>query len=134
MNARKGMPRIKESDLQANIVEWMRYALPIDAYVHHSPNEGKRGPKARADLVRMGCLKGFPDLLILWNRKAYFLEVKAPGGTLTLEQRHLLESLDGLGYRTAVVNSIEIAEAYLRGWGIPLRSRPMPVREAANNG
>lgn len=116
---------LTESALHEQIVGFLAYALPESALVHHSPNEGKRGPRAQGELKRSGCLKGFPDLLILWNGNSYFLELKRPGGKLTPEQKVLLNTLNDMGFRAAVANSLELAEAYLRQWGIPLRSRPL---------
>lgn len=112
-----------EGPIQRSIVKWLRAAMP-DAIVHHSKNEIKKS--GRQFMLEMsqakarGMLPGFPDLIVLpfSNVGAFFLEVKAPGGTVQPNQKGIHEHLESLGYRVAVVRSIDDVRDCLNRWGI----------------
>lgn len=117
------MRQDQESPVQRAIVAYLRRVLP-DAIVHHSANEGVRGGKAGwldgALAKSAGQVAGFPDLIVIpWaNIGPLFLEVKSPTGRTSAAQAAMLDRLGALGYRVAVVRSIDDVRARLAEWGI----------------
>lgn len=124
LNARiKAKPVSREAPIQQEIVEWLRKAMPF-AVVHHARGEinrsGKTWAKELAKAKRLGALKGFPDLIVLpySNVGALFFEVKAEGGYATKDQKKMHEQMTELGYRVAVVRSVDDVRESLKEWGI----------------
>lgn len=112
-----------ESAIQRAIVAYLRRVLP-DAIVHHSPNEGVRGGRAGwldgALAKSAGQVAGFPDIIVLpfASIGPLFLEVKSPTGRTSAAQAAMLDRLAALGYRVAVVRSIDDVRERLAAWGI----------------
>ena len=117
----------RESPIQIQIVEYLRSVLPAGCMVHHCKNEiNKRGKGIAIELAkakRKGAITGFPDLLVLnyANVGPCFFEVKAEGNYATDTQKEVHEQLRALGYRGAVVRSVEDVRESLRKWAVGTR-------------
>jgi len=122
------VPGTREDQLHAAVYEWLCVALPLGAVVHHSPNEGKRGWRAQAQLASHGVLAGFPDLIILHEGRAFFIELKAGSGRVSRAQAQAHMLLEGAGFKVAVARSIADVDDALRGWGVPVRTVPLHGR------
>jgi hypothetical protein len=115
---------MNEREIQKSIVKYLRQVLPSKCIVHHSANEGVRGGKrGLIDGVRkkeMGQYAGFPDLLVLpyANIGALFFEVKAEGKYASEKQKEVHEQMRDLGYRVAVVRSVDDVRESLAEWGV----------------
>ena len=113
----------RESPVQRAIVQYLRLAFP-GAIVHHSRNEiNKRGTAIAIEIAKAkakGAVTGFPDLIVLpfAHIGPLFLEVKAEGGYATDAQREVHRQLADLGYRVAVVRSVDDVRERLAAWGI----------------
>jgi len=113
----------RESEVHIAIVSWLKYSLPTESLVHHSPNEGRHNVAYRVKQKRLGMMTGWPDIEIIVSAKHFhkplfyhapiFLEVKAAKGRLTKSQTSVLEKLRKLGAHTAVVRSIDDARDFL---------------------
>lgn len=58
---------------------------------------------------------GMPDRLVLWpGGKAEFVEVKAPGKKMRALQAWRARLLEGLGFKTVLINSLESLGIYLQ--------------------
>ena len=57
-----------------------------------------------------------PDFLILTSSGTYFMEVKAPTGRLSPEQKAFQADVENLGIPFAVVRSTDEAARYLKQW------------------
>jgi len=68
-----------------------------------------------------GSVNGVPDLALVSVGRAYFLEVKAPKGTTSDEQKATIARLRKAGAGVEVVRSIDDVERALAAWGIPTR-------------
>lgn len=118
----------REAPVQRSIVTYLRTALP-DAVIHHARGEiNKRGRDIARELGQakaLGALKGFPDLIVILpaHLGVLFFEVKPEGGYPSDAQKHLHGKLDALGYRVAVVRSIDDVRERLAAWGIWTRDR-----------
>lgn len=118
----------REGPVQRAIVDYLRSVMP-GAIVHHCKNEiNKRGKGIQIELAkakRNGAVTGFPDLIVLpyANVGAFFLEVKAPGNYPSDPQKDAHAALRKLGYRVAVVRSVDDVRAALVGWGVGFQEK-----------
>jgi hypothetical protein len=116
--------RHEEADLQAQVMEYLRWALPADAVAHHSPGEGKRSLRAQRDLKRSGYQAGWPDIEIVWRGHPHiFIELKAARGTLSEVQRRMHIKLTYCGAEVIIAKSLPAIECALCELGMPLRAR-----------
>jgi hypothetical protein len=76
--------------------------------------------REQAKANRKGALKGFPDLIVLpyANIGPLFIEVKAEGNYADKTQKEVHAKLEALGYRVAVVRSIDDVKDRLTAWGV----------------
>ena len=113
----------RETPIQRAIVAYLHSVMP-DALVHHSPGESHlSGKKAMLATVRKkaNCMvPGWPDLVVLpyANVGALFFDVKAEGNYATPTQKAIHAHLERLGYRVAVVRSIDDVRECLQNWGV----------------
>ncbi len=112
------MSKFEEQGIQSAIVTYLRMVMP-HAIVHHNVSEGNRGGiKGLADGKRkksLGQLAGWPDItVLLWaNVGPIFFEVKTKTGRVSKAQKDMHKAMIDLGYRVAVVRSIEDVRAFL---------------------
>ena len=133
----------REGPIHRSIVQWLAKVLP-DAIVHHSRGEinksGWRIAKELGEAKAKGAVKGFPDLIVLpWAHIGpVFFEVKAEGNYADKDQKALHERMRALGYKVAVVRSIDDCRQYLAEWCIATREAgswvKMPVIGTINGG
>jgi len=99
-----------ESELQIAIVRYLRQSnIPVFSV----PNEAagrvnsKRGLSRISRLKAMGMTPGAPDLVVFYNGRVVFLELKAPRGRLSEHQKEMqrLCREHGIGYY--VIRSID---------------------------
>lgn len=116
------MARNDESKIQAAIVQWVRTVAP-DCRIFAVPNGAHVASKRHAALlVWTGLTKGVPDLVVLCQGgRAVFIEVKAPKGSVSNDQRAFLIMLQSLGFQTAVVRSIDDVRLAFEAWRIETR-------------
>lgn len=113
----------RESPIQRAIVAYLRAVLP-GSIIHHARNEiNKRGKAIAIELAKAkakGAVTGFPDLIVLpfSHIGPFFLEVKAEGNYATEAQREVHRQMADLGYRVAVVRSVDDVRERLAEWGI----------------
>jgi hypothetical protein len=119
---RRGTP---EADLQRAVVVALRFALPKGAIIHHCVNEvteaGPRGAKRQAILVGMGVHAGFADLIVLYEGRVLFLELKSLKGRLSPAQEAFRDVMLAQGFGWALVRSIDDALGALADHGFTSR-------------
>ena len=115
--------RRPEQDLQRQVVAWLNIALPRTAWFCHIPNGGYRSIAEGAIMKGMGVRAGAPDLLIVHQGRAHFIEMKAPGkaNDATALQQGCHVDLFEAGAPTRICDSLESVQAALEGWGIPMK-------------
>ena len=115
-----------EAAIQRAIATYLSKVLPADAWftaiahgVRHGDGEDAwlRGAISKG----MGTKAGVPDILLLYQGRAFFGEVKAPAGSLTEAQRGAHSAITAGGCPVAVWRSVDDARASLAAWGIPTR-------------
>jgi hypothetical protein len=111
----------REGPIHKGILQLLDLALPGDAIYHHSPNEldmaGAEAARQIAKARKLGTKPGWPDIEIIWQRRAYFLEVKADSRQSDA-QKDIQRDLARAGACYAVVRSVTEAEAILKSWGL----------------
>jgi hypothetical protein len=116
----KKRKRQSELSLQQHLVKTLALVLPKDVFFTHFPMGGG-GSEHGARLNSMGAVAGFPDLLFIYQGRAYGLELKSKGGELSANQRFTFARLWDCGMKIEVARSEPEALARLREMGIPLR-------------
>jgi len=125
-----------ETEIQITIAEKFSSLALKHNFVYYSiPNEGAMktagaaggGLKGAAKrivaaiimiLKKMGMTPGMPDMGLAYQGRAYFLEVKRPGQTLTGSQPFVIARLRECGCLVEVVHSLDEALYWLTEWGI----------------
>lgn len=119
--------RDREGPIHKAIYDYLCLVFPEPQAVYHCRNEiNKRGKGIAIELAqakRKGVIPGFPDLLVLpfSTLGPLFFEVKAEGGYASKPQKDMHDRLRRLGYRVAVVRSIDDVREALTEWSIPTR-------------
>ena len=107
-----------EGPIHRQILKELHAILPRAAFVFHVPNGGARNAIVGAKLKALGTVAGIPDLCIVYLGRAFFLEIKAPRGTLDKPQVAVFELLQQAGAHVALVRSSDEARDVARRWGI----------------
>ena len=82
------------------------------------------GGKARGgQLKAMGLKAGWPDILILFAERAYWIELKTKAGRLSPEQIEAHDYLRCARCKVAVCRSVDEVMEQLQMWVLPLRGR-----------
>ena len=125
-----------EYQIHKSILAYLRLALPR-AMIVHIPNQvDVSDPAVRRALAKnksMGMVPGFPDLMVLpfSNMPTMFFEVKSASGRVSENQTEVMRQLVALGYRCAVVRSIDDVRARLGEWAVwadPVGAVAIPLR------
>ncbi len=111
-----------EGPIHRSILHYLRMVLPAGFLVHHcanKPRSKQQGGKEKA----LGAIRGWPDLEIHGQDDAgtprlWLFEVKPPRVTVPSYQTELHDRLRDIGWKVAVVRSIDDAERWLRTWGL----------------
>lgn len=108
---------------QARLVRWshlpaVRARIPALAWLHHSPNGGKRAAMTGAQMKALGTKRGFPDLICPVPSPRGFvglaLELKSERGRPSPEQSAWLSALVGAGWwANRVLRSAEEARTVI---------------------
>jgi hypothetical protein len=120
--------------IQRDVKRFLTYCLPLPGpdYVEWTSSQAGAhlGAKQRIKAKASGLRPGWPDLqFLLPTGRTHYIEIKAPGGSLSAEQRAFRDLARPHGL-WALCRSVDEVEATLRGWGVKLRSRPFaPLTE-----
>jgi hypothetical protein len=110
-----------EAALQRSVIAHLQWRARPGVWWTHIPLGGLRSKVEAAILRGLGTVGGCPDLLIVADGKAHFLELKAPHGRVSVEQHACHEALCAAGACVAVVYDIDAALERLGQWQL-LRS------------
>lgn len=89
-----------------------------DAVMFHVASEGIRGPRERAKFKAMGGVAGVPDFFCAARQRAFFLELKRPGGRLSDAQKDMIGALGHHGVPTLIAYNLEEAVRFLQRQGV----------------
>lgn len=105
--------RIEELE-QARLVRWthlrvVREAAPELAWIHHSPNGGRRDGFTGGQMKALGTKPGFPDLILPVRSPAGWtglaIEMKTGTGRASPEQIAWLDRLADSGWKVGIARS-----------------------------
>lgn len=109
--------RIEET-LHKVIVDLLRKTAKPDVIWLHIPNGEHRDIRTATKLKLMGVRAGAADLLFIMPGFVAFMELKAPGGSLSKEQIDFQARCEDIGVPYAVVHNIDSAIQRFKTWGI----------------
>ena len=93
-----------ENNEQRQLIQWAR-TMPELQYLFHIPNESVGGQGWIVRNRQLGVRKGVPDLFYPVPSGGYhglFIEMKAAGGRVSLDQERWLQCLNTFGYKAVV--------------------------------
>lgn len=132
-DAARGIRRDVEGPVQKAVLRYLRLTLPhgwIVTHVANKPRSRAQGGKEKA----LGATAGWPDLQILGpgpdGPSVWFMEIKAPGGRVSDEQRDLHSSLMDCGFSVRIIRSVEDARKAVSDWRLPSSDSLIVRREA----
>jgi hypothetical protein len=106
-----------EHDAQVKLFAEHIWVRLVDGAVAFAiPNGGHRHKKVAADMRDEGLTPGAPDIFAIHLGQAYFLEMKAPRGSLEPEQVAMIARLRAAGAVCAVAKGLEAAIRQLEAW------------------
>lgn len=109
-----------EDTLQITVAALLDTILPPgESWWCHVPNGGNRSAHTGARLKRMGTKAGAPDCMIIYQGKAFWIELKSRYGSLQDSQRVAFPKIMAAGSPIAVARTLEEVVAALMAWGIP---------------
>ncbi len=112
-----------EDPFQIEAAAFFDFCLPKpDAWWCHVPNGGKRAMTTARRLKAMGTKAGAPDNLIIYQGRAYWIELKARYGSLQDSQKSTIPVIESAGSPVAIARTLEDIADALSSWGIPLRA------------
>ena len=112
---------LSEADIQSQVVEYVSLLAAQCGFIFFTcSNEGtdRANPARLAKLKRMGLRPGVADLVFVKEGRAYFLEMKKPGGKQSENQIDFQLDCAMVGAQYAVAWSFEEAVEILQLWGI----------------
>ena len=137
-SAPRAKPRHIEQDFQKTVAVFLGHALAPPAYWSAIGHGGFSLGRTREEAQRRGrhmkeagLKAGVPDIMILHDGRAYFLELKSAKGVLSENQREAHERINGAGCRVVVCRDLDAVEAALRGWRLPMQGSVAPHVRAA---
>ena len=120
-----------EQALQKAVVGHLQWRARPDVWFCAIPNGDARSPIEGAIFKGLGVVAGAPDLLIVRDGRASFLELKAQGGRLSEAQRECHERLRRAGAVVATATGLDAALDQLEDWQL---LRPGHYRPASLTG
>jgi len=111
-----------EHQEQATLFKWAVFAAarwPELALLHAIPNGGHRNKVTAAMLKAEGVKRGVPDICLPVPRGRWhglYIELKAEGGSASLEQRRWLAALQRQGYRAELCKGWEQARRLIEDY------------------
>ena len=115
--------RESEDKLHVSVAQYLDVALPIGSMWFHVPNEGKRTGAEAGRLKAFGMMAGIPDITIIHEGRAHFIELKTPRGSLSADQRATIGALQVCGCMVHICRSITDVQLALAAFGIGSRAR-----------
>jgi len=89
--------KFTEHNIQASCIKWFRWQHP-NCLIFAVPNERKQSIIKGVRMKAIGLTAGVPDLVILIKGRMFFVEMKAPKGKLSENQKEIHKRLTELEY------------------------------------
>ncbi len=119
------MKKQPEQSFQISLVRDLRYLLTPNTFMTHFPAGGGGGMRG-VFLKAAGLIAGCPDLLLIHQGCAYWLELKVGKNKLTPAQIACHRALKAAGSSVETVRNLDEALECLALWGVPTRIKHGP--------
>jgi hypothetical protein len=107
-----------EQQIHRAIIRHLEARAAPNVFWFHIPNGGSRRPVEAKIFRSLGVVPGTPDLCFVKDGRAYFLELKAPGGRLSEMQENALIALRAADATACHVHSLDQGLRLLEAWGV----------------
>lgn len=108
----------EEDSIQRAICDHLRTRAYPGVVWFHVPNGGRRNAREAARLKGLGVTAGVADIILLYNRNFYALELKAPKGRPTEAQLAFRDAVSKAGGYSSIAWGLGGALASLETWGL----------------
>jgi hypothetical protein len=105
-----------EAARQRAVIEHLRIRPAPNVFAFHPANGGRRSPIEAKILKGLGVTAGVPDIIAIRDGRAFFLELKAPGGRLSPAQIAAHSLLASAGAQVATADNLDAALRQLEAW------------------
>jgi hypothetical protein len=123
---------MSEEALHRTVVQFLKLAMPEGVFWYHCPNGEYRSKRTAGRLKAMGVVPGIPDICLIHQGRALYIELKAPGrlvgnamkgrGYLSPVQRDCHAALRQAGAEAVVCWSLDDVQDALRRWGVTTKA------------
>jgi hypothetical protein len=127
---RAGKRKAPEQSFQRQVATYLLWVLQPTAWFT-SIGHGGGGALRGAILKGLGLKAGVPDILIVHRGRCLFLELKAPKGVVSEEQKIVHKLIASAGGCVAVVRTLDEVKQLLEIWGVPTNEARLPPAERA---
>lgn len=114
-----------EYDLHCQIAKYLTFALPPEAWFSTVENSNQRGDSTakaqQGKLKRKGCKTGIPEIIVHYQSRSLWFEVKFGDNDLSDMQRYCHEEINAAGVPVVTVWSLEDVRQALLSHNIPCR-------------
>ena len=111
-----------EQAIQRAVCQHLRQRGASGLVWFHVPNGGHRKPVEAAIFNGLGVRPGVADLILLYEGRAFALELKAERGRPTAAQMQFISEFSAAGGEASIVHGLDQALHTLETWGL-LRGR-----------
>jgi len=119
------MPRYRpEEAIQRAVFAHFAVRGARGVFAFHPANGGYRLPVEAAVLKGLGLVPGVPDVIAIYQGQCFALELKAPGGCVSEQQRAVIAAMEAAGATCGIAEGLDAALRTLESWGL-LRGRAM---------
>jgi hypothetical protein len=108
---------VDEQTIQQAVIEHLEIRHRPNVVWLHIPNGEGRTHVTGAILKSMGVLRGAPDIRVIIEGRAHFLELKKLGGKVGVDQVDAMRRLEAAGCKTAIAYGVDDAVRVLERWG-----------------
>ena len=113
-----------ERAFHAVVADYLRASLPAGWRWSTFPAGELRTERTAALLKRLGVQPGWPDIIVqLPDGRDLHLELKAPKGVLSPDQKAHQAACEAVGAPYVVARTLDDVRAAVRAYGLPTRER-----------
>jgi hypothetical protein len=114
--------RHHEDDLQRQVCQFLDVALHPYATYFAVPNGGKRHAREAARMKGLGLRAGVPDIVVISNGYAIFIELKSKRGVMSAAQKEMQRLLEYCACPVLLCRTVADVEEKLGHCGVDLRA------------
>lgn len=118
-------PVVREGPIQSQIADAFRLELAAPGKVSRkgvvwwAVDMAAYAGNAPGIRTARGCIAGVPDIVVIWQGHAHFIEVKAEDGEVSLAQRSVATAILIAGAEWGAARDADEALRLLDAWSIP---------------